>query len=725
MEKRLLGTLFACLAVAGVGCAAAEFPLDVTSITIEGYNEIKADAILSAVGFGAGDLVTEENVRTASQAIYDLGWFSEVLPRVSDDGSIVFSVTENPVVEEFEITGNINRRIYSLFGAKLFDAAIVSTGTIRRILRENDVKKGQILHLPSLKTALEKIVEKYSDNGYLLIAIGDVKPEPILKISIVEARVVGNVIRGLSTIPEGVATELIDLPLNEPLRKTELQRVMADIRKSVYFSSVDVQPIEGPERDAVLLQWTLIERPLIPSPVAFSTVVVDGVSQFPVDLASQYLGDLPDGVADNYAVLQMLEPLYDLYYDAGFIMATFKFDRIDGQTLYLRAEEGIVSQISIAEGTETQGRVLHRNIALHVGRVLTYNDLRVSYQKLNSLGYFDTVAIEPVWGDDGVHVQVSVTDKQSRGGLNGSVAVDPSSGALTGELSVSQKNLLGTGQDVSVSYNRKLSDGDDPTESTWSLGYSTVAYFSGFDRVAASVYRTLTNVTHDEATTEYLTVGGSVVFSYPVADYADLNLSYTHEQFRGLDATEWIPAGIVGIAISEDSSDDPFFPSRGTRRSLQLQKAGGFATGEEFAKLDASWVSFLPVYSTLLGDIDCTCAMRCKLGWGTQGLSSTYAYDFGGATSIRGFTEESEQVDRIFVANFEYRLGLADSLIAAAFFDWGVDLDRLQVDEILSSTGFELGLLVAGVYVRLDVVWVFGEGAAWMPRFDFAFGSML
>jgi hypothetical protein len=36
-----------------------------------------------------------------------------------------------------------------------------------------------------------------------------------------------------------------------------------------------------------------------------------------------------------------------------------------------------------------------------------------------------------------------------------------------------------------------------------------------------------------------------------------------------------------------------------------------------------------------------------------------------------------------------------------------------------------LGLLVAGVYVRLDVVWVFGEGAAWTPRFDFAFGSML
>jgi len=356
--------------------------------------------------------------------------------------------------------------------------------------------------------------------------------------------------------------------------------------------------------------------------------------------------------------------------------------------------------------------------------VLTYNDLRVSYQKLNSLGYFDTVAIEPVWGDDGVHIQVSVTDKKSRGGMNGSVAVDPSSGQLTGEVSVSQKNLLGTGQDVSVSYNRELSDGDDPTDSTWSLGYSTVAYFSGFDRVNASLYRTLTDATVDDVTSTYMTVGGSVTFGYPVADYVSLKLSYTHETVREVELTNWTPVEILGVALVEDSSNDLYAPNRGTRRSVSIQKAGGFSVGEEFAKLDISWVRFAPVYGDWLDEAGCTWATRCKLGWGTQGLSSTYAYDLGGATSVRGFSDESENVDRIFIANLECRIEPAEGLTAASFFDWGVDLERIRAGDMLASTGVELGVLVAGIFVRLDVVWVLGDGAAWMPRFDFAFGSM-
>ncbi|MDD5263504.1 MAG: POTRA domain-containing protein [Candidatus Bipolaricaulis sp.] len=725
MEKRFLGVLFSCLALVGAACAAAEFPLEVTALGVEGNHEVETNKILRVATFDVGDVVTEEDIREASQAIYDLGWFTEVLPRVGDDGSITFRVAETPVIEGFEVTGNTYRKPYSLFGVKLFDAPIVTASVVRNILRENGVRKGQVLHLPSLKTALEKVVEKYKDRGYLLISIADVKPESILKIQIVEMRVVGNIVQGLRTVPQDIAIAMVDLPLDQPLKQSELQRVMAALRKTVYFSQIDVKPLQGPETDSVVLEWTVTERPIVDSPVAFTTVAVDGVSEFPVDMAAQTLGPMPEGEADNYAVLQMLEPLFNLYYDAGFIMVTFDVDRIEGDTLYLRVHEGLITAIDIAEGTETQGRVLRRNLALHVNRVLTYNDLKVSYQKLNSLGYFDSVVIDPVWADDGVHVRVSVTDTKNRGGFNGSLAVDPSSGALTGEVSVSQKNVLGTGQDISVGYKRQLSDEGDPEETTWNLGYGTVAWSSGFDRVSANVYRTQTEITDDQdAATKYLTIGGNVAFSYPVADYCDLNLSYTYERVRVVTATDWTPVGILGIALSEDSSDDVYSPNRGTRRSVQLQKAGGFAAGPEFAKLDISWVRFVPVYATLFSDIDCTFATRCKLGWGTENLSSTYAYDFGGATSVRGFTDESEQVDRMFVTNFEYRLELADGFIATAFLDWGVDFDRLRADKTLSSTGFELGVLAAGVFVRLDVIWVFGDDAGWVPRFDFAFGSM-
>ncbi|MEN6368688.1 MAG: POTRA domain-containing protein [Thermotogota bacterium] len=726
MEKRLLGTLFVCLALAGAACAAAEFPLEVTAINVEGNQEVEANKILRQVAFGVGDVITEEDIRGASQAIYDLGWFTEVVPDVGDDGSITFRVAETPVIQEFEITGNINRRTYSLFGIRLFDTSIVPTSVVRSILRENGVKKHQLLHLPSLRTALDKVVEKYKDRGYLLISIGDVKPEPILKIQIVEMRVVGNVVQGLRTVPEDIAIQMVDLPLGKPLKQSELQRVMTALRKTVYFSDVDVKPLQGSETDSVVLQWTVTERPIVDSPVTFTTVALDGVGEFPVDVAAQALGPMPEGEADNYAVLQMLEPLYNLYYDAGFIMATFEVERIEGETLYLRVREGLIAGIDIAEGTETQGRVLRRNLALHVGRVLTYNDLKVSYQKLNSLGYFDSVVIDPVWADDGVHVQVSVTDKKSRGGFNGSIAVDPSTGELTGELSVSQKNLFGTGQDITVSYNRGLSSEDETNNATWRLGYSTVAYFSGFDKVQASVYQMLTDdESEDDETITYLTIGGNMTFGYPVADYTDLELSYVHEKYRNVEDPDWIPVDILGLALKEDSSDDPYTPNRGTRRSVSVQKAGGFSTGEQFAKLDVSWVQFTPVYSGLFStDVQCTLATRFHFGWGTHDLSSSYAYDFGGPTSVRGFSDESQEIDRIFVTNFELRLEPADGFTASPFFDWGVDLERIEADEMLASSGFELGILVVGIFVRLDVVWVFGDDAGWVPRFDFAFGSM-
>jgi hemolysin activation/secretion protein len=105
-------------------------------------------------------------------------------------------------------------------------------------------------------------------------------------------------------------------------------------------------------------------------------------------------------------------------------------------------------------------------------------------------------------------------------------------------------------------------------------------------------------------------------------------------------------------------------------------------------------------------------------------LSSTYAYELGGSTSVRGFSDETQEIDRIFVTNVEFRLEPADGFTASPFFDWGVDLERVQADEMLASAGFELGILVVGIFVRLDVVWVFGDDAGWAPRFDFAFGSM-
>ncbi|MCX6101468.1 MAG: BamA/TamA family outer membrane protein [Candidatus Bipolaricaulota bacterium] len=176
------------------------------------------------------------------------------------------------------------------------------------------------------------------------------------------------------------------------------------------------------------------------------------------------------------------------------------------------------------------------------------------------------------------------------------------------------------------------------------------------------------------------------------------------------------------MSIQDDSTNNPSFPVRGTRRSIALEKAGGFAVGREYTKLDMTWTRFLPLYDELFSAMDHTLAIRLKMGFGDQGLGGAEAYELGGPMTIRGV--EGTSVTRMLVANMEYRVKLTDGLTIAAFLDAGADLNRIYLSDAPASAGFELGITAAGMFVRLDVAWVLGADASWIPRFDFGFGPM-
>jgi outer membrane protein assembly factor BamA len=730
--------LFGALVLAGVALLGGAFvtwggdvafPIQITQISIEGNERVATRDVLKAIPFKVGDTLNEQaDLKPASQAIFDLGWFSEVLPEVAQDGRVSFRVAENPVVERIEVIGNTNKRDYSVFGVKLFSALIVPTSTIRSILRDHDVKIGKILRASDLQEGLDAVVKKYEDRGYILVMVGDVKVGPTLSIEIIEGHVAGNRVIGLSSVPMEVATALIDLPTARPLLQSELQTVMARLRESVYFSSVAVAPAVGPTRDSVYLDWTVTERVILATPVAIRSIELEGVTLFPEAVAARSVGALPDGAADNYAVLRAVEDLYNLYTHAGFLMVRFSFMNVEGDVLRLRVDEGIVSEIAYDKDTQTQRRVLEKNLEIHVGRILTRNDLRVSQQGLNALGYFDDITINPEWSDGGVRVSVAVTDKKTLGGMNGSLAYEPSTGGIVGDLTVTQRNVLGTGQDVSLSYKRGISSVGTPEATTWELGYSTLATRSQFDRVGLDLYRKTEEVTEDAETgtetetVKYLTLGGTLRFSYPVADYADLVIGYRHDLERKATDLDWSPVDSISLALQENSADDASFPMRGMRRSITLEKAGGFAVGKEYAKLDLVWTRFLPVYDDLFPGIDRAWAIRIKAGLGDSALEGAQAYEFGGLTTIRGV--ESTTVQRMAIVNIEHRLRLTEGLVVIAFVDAGMNLDSIRLAGGAATTGFELGITAAGIPVRLDVSWVLGEEASWMPRFDFGFGSM-
>ncbi len=705
-----------------VTVAAVEFPVTVSAITVEGNHKITTHEILKAVKFRPGDKITAADLKKASQAIYDLGWFSEVVPSVEDGGKIVFQVKENPVIKKIEITGNVNKETFKLFGVTLFRYPIVSTDKIRRILRDHDIRPGKILNNNSLNDALQAVLDAYDKKGYTLVGIGKVTPGETLKIEIVEGKVEGNVITGLSNIPMEIAKKMIDIPLNQPVKKSQIQRVISRLRSSVYFSDVDVTTEQGSTPDSVKLVWKLTPRKVLDSPVDISGIDLSGVTLFPKDLAESTLGKIPSGgeTVDNYKLLTILKGLFDLYYRNGYVMVRFKVDGVKDGRLQLEVQEGRIGEIAFSGNEHTKTYVLAKALGIKKGEVLNREKLGVSYQRMMSLGYFKSVDIVPQWADDHVKLDVKVVEAKKLGGINGSLAYSPESGGLVGKIDYHQKNLFGTGQDLTLSYTRGLIADQS---ATWDLSYSTIAFFRDFNRVGADIYRKSDKKTVDGEKKTYFTRGGKASVSYPWGDYTDLNLSYKHEEVREETSPSWQPIDSVTIGFSYDDVDNPRFPISGNRRSISLEKAGGFAPGEEFAKLDLSWVSFSTVHLALpfIEDRDQVLAARIVLGLGMD-LPASQAYSLGGATTIRGM--ESSTVNRVAYTNLEYRIRLVEGLTTTLFFDGGVDLDRLTLEGVKSSVGLEFGIEAAGIYVRLDVAWSLGGEMSLVPRFDFGFSPM-
>ena len=716
------GALFLAAVIGCMGLVASAFPITVTSVSFEGLDGVRQRDVMDEIDLRPGDEAIQSDLRDAAEAIYEMGYFREVLPEVVGEGDVVFHLTEFPRVRKITISGNDSKRWFELFGFKLFEFPVVSTTKIKQLLRAEDIRPGKVLNQNKLDTGLRSVLEEYRSQGYPLVAVGDVQLGETLEINLIEAIIVGNTIQGLTTVPESAAEELIDIPVGEPLKQTDINRVLMALTNSVLFSDVAVVPQPGGGESDILLEWTLTERALIDAAVEITSVDLEGVTRFPEELAEEALGEIPAGSINNYDLLRVVEGLFDLYQDSGYVMVRFTPLGVEDGSLQLRVDEGVVSEITLSGNSTTHDQVILRNLKIDVGDVLTRRALRVAQQRLRSFSYFGTVNLLPEWSDDGVRLAVVVTDRKDLGGMNGTLTVEPTTGGIVGELTVDQRNLFGTGQNVSIKYSRGFSSDVEPMTSTWTLGYASVAAFPGFDRVGIDLYRSIREVTADSVTEEYVTVGTSISFDYPVADYTDLSLGYKHEDERVAGTIDWTPIDSVTLSLIFDDVDDPTFPMTGSRRSAYVEQAGGFAAGQEFTKLGFVWTRFSPLDNPLFGELDQALGIRIRAGWADEGLPATQAFQLGGMTSIRG--TKVKNVNRLFFTNFEHRVLLTDGLVFTTFFDAGVNLDAVSMEEALASTGFEFSISAVGMVFRLEFIWVIEEGMGWMPMFDIGFGQM-
>lgn len=735
----------------------------VKDVVIEGLKEVALVPVMDQLTFKAGDTITLDDVRASAQRIFDMGLFKRVdpQPREESDGVVVvFQLEENPVLQAIEISGNRQYQTkLGLFGIKIpLYWEVIKSDRVIEILRQNNVLPYRIVNRNDVMKAIEGISNVYQEKGYTLFkvdleqVVNSILRSDVLRIPIVEYLIEDVRVEGLEPELEALALKRISIPRDEPARVPDLQQTVASLTTSIFFQPAGdqaIEPLPGSKVDRLVLVFRLQERQLLQAPALIDSVQFEGNTVYSQERLQLLLGPWdhtqPLG---NLDLLHVLDGVFDLYQKNGYARIQLE-TQVSGQGLIVRLDEGRLGDIAVRldydqghtqlsfpaagenqvqyfqldeegqsveatdNGLHTKPYVIEKALVLEPGEVFNANKVRDTVRTLLELGYFDDVQVDVSEneGTNSANLTLNIIERKKLGSLNGALSF--SDNGLVGKLSVAEKNLFGTGQDVSLDYDRGIFG---PARTNWSLNYSAHGFFPAYKSFTVRLFQSFERPSFDE---ELSRAGGELSLVYPITSSLDFTVGGRHENFQEClrDGKDCQAPGVtdsVTFGLVHDTRDSPLFPMEGGRQNIEIEKAGGFSVGTDFTKLDGAVIH----HFFLLEDHNFS--VRWFAGWGV-GMPSQEKFTLGGPGSVRGMVESKS--NWLSFANLEFRSKWLDGFTTALFSDWGVS----DTSRLIGTVGIETRIAVPFVgLTRLILAWPINDPSykTFVPRFQFAFGPM-
>lgn len=242
-----------------------------------------------------------------------------------------------------------------------------------------------------------------------------------------------------------------------------------------------------------------------------------------------------------------------------------------------------VRLVNIRGNKGTREKVIRRELSIHEGDRFKRSLLVRTQGDIMRLGLFEDVQIDfaPAESTD-VDINLKVKEKQV--GTASAGAGYTNQAGLTGFLELGHNNVLGNGQSVSLHLERgsRLSNYYLSFTEPWFHDTPTLLGFSAF------------NSTTDQDLYVEQRVGGSGSIGRPLPwpDYSRGSLSYSIETIKitqlGTTLTPQDSVALSGVQVGKalltsslqinflrNTTDNPFYPTKGSRLSLNTELAGG------------------------------------------------------------------------------------------------------------------------------------------------------
>ena len=519
------------------------------------------------------------------------------------------------------------------------------------------------------------------------------------------------------------------LPFSNELLTAGIKQLLQRYREESYYSaaidSVSMAPNkDGTEVDVVLYLYEGERTDL-------GALRLIGNSALTTKEVLSFFETREGGALDQSRLERDLSVLFQKYDEMGYPFAKVEIDSVstyknDGQrklAVTLKIEEGAytrIEEVRVEGNKDTKDDVILRELRIRPGEVYNGAKLREIKQKLDRLNLFSSVSepelfIGPKGG--GLLIKVQEGNTNSFDGIVGyvpKVTTNPS-GYFTGFVSVSMRNLFGTGRRLAVRWQRE----DQETQEVelhylepWVMNLPVNAGIGFLQREQDSSYiRRTFDFRADILVTEELSIG-ILLGQERIIPSSTMAVPAVSES----------RTTTFGGEVRYDTRDDAYSPRSGIyyRSDYRVgRKAFSAASLPSLARPDESFVVkrlgvdlefyFQPFSRQVVGT-----------GLHAKDLRSDQIEDgdlfrFGGTNTLRGYRENQFLGSSIVWSNLEYRFLMARRSYLYGFMDTGYyfrpadDRRHIASSEAL-KVGYGIGFRVDTSLGLLGVSYALGRG---------------
>jgi outer membrane protein insertion porin family len=617
----------------------------IQNIQVEGYKRVEPETVRSYLTFSTGASYDPAQVDESLKALFATGLFQDV--RIRREGStIVIVVVENPIVSRVAFEGNKE----------------IEDDTLSK---EVQLKPRAVYTRARVQADVQRILALYRRQGMYAAQV-----DP--KIINLDA----NRIDVVFEIHEGVATKVraIHFIGNSAFSDSQLRYVISTTQTNI-LSFLKATNVYDPDRlnlDRELLRQFYLKNGYADVRIVSATAdldrdgsgffitfsidegeryrfgLIDVESALPslnVDQLHRYILTRSGRVFNAEKVEKTIEALTVGVSEQGYAFGQAKPRLERDQATHTMnvvyvIEEGpriYIERINIVGNIRTQDDVIRRQFRLAEGDAFNRLLVEAARKRLRALGFFKDVDVDtqPGSAPDRVVLLVKVVE-QPTGELSFGAGYSTSEG-IVGDISITERNLMGKGQYVRLGFSGSFQRAqiDFSFTEPHFLDRNLAAGFDLFDKTVD-----LTS----QASFKQNDIGGNLRLGFPIADDTQMGLRYRFDRQDIYDVSANASQAIKDSAGTTNVSAVGYTVAYDTRNLPQAPTSGIFASfSQDFAGVggDVNYIRsvadaryYYPITNkiTLVGR-----AQGGNIeGWGGEDVRLSDLFFKGGET-IRGF----------------------------------------------------------------------------------------